>query len=76
MLKIKEDKMQELEKFGFLTRPESEYYKFVYEDEYLWVDKFTRVIDVTSPIYECDFEYCKKIIKKLIKADMVEKVEE
>lgn len=71
-MKIKADKMCELEKFGFSTRPESEYYRLAYEDEYLWVDKTTREISMTSPIYFCDFKYCNKIISKLGKADMVE----
>ena len=71
-MKIKADKMCELEKFGFSARPESEYYRLAYEDEYLWVDKTTRVISMTSPIYFCDFKYCNKNISKLVKADMVE----
>ena len=43
------------------------------EDEYLWVNKYSRKIDMTSPDYFCKFIKCKYIINKLKKANMVEK---
>lgn len=77
MLKIKDNvDLRELEKFEFTTRPESEYYKYMYNDEYLWVNKHTRNIDMTSPIYLCKFNKCLSIIDKLKKAGLVEKVVE
>lgn len=75
LLKIKDDvDLDKLKDFNFTTRKYLEYYKFVNEDEYLWVDKFSRKIDITSPDYFCKFTKCKKVIDKLKKADMVEKV--
>lgn len=60
--------------FGFDPSPEyNEYYRYYREDEYLWVDKFSRKIDMTSPEKHCTFIRCKRIINKLIQAGLVEK---
>ena len=63
--------------FGFDPSPEfNEYYRYRREDEYLWVDKHTRIIDMTSPQYLCPFARCKRIISKLKKAGLVEQTKE
>lgn len=77
LLKIKDNiDLEKLKDFKFTTSYYSEYYKFSINDEYLWVDKYTRKIDMTSPDYFCKFTKCKNIINKLKKADMVEVVED
>ena len=77
LLKIKDDiDLEKLKHFKFSSTPYEEYYKFMDEDEYLWVDKCFRKIDMTSPDYFCKFIKCKYIINKLKKANMLEKVVE
>ena len=76
-LKIKDDvDLEKLKDLNFTTTKYEEYYRFVKEDEYLWVDKCSRKIDMTSPDCFCKFTRCKHIINKLKRADMVEKVVE
>ena len=63
--------------FGFDPSPEfEEYYRYYREDEYLWVDKNTRIIDMTSTDYFCNFIRCKKIINKLMKLGLLEQAKE
>lgn len=77
LLKIKDDiNLEKLKEFKFSSTPYGEYYRFMNEDEYLWVNKCSRKIDMTSPDYFCEFIKCRYIINKLKKADMVEKVVE
>lgn len=77
LLKIKDDiDLEKLKEFKFSSTPYEEYYSFMNEDEYLWVNKYSRKIDMTSPDYFCKFIKCKYIINKLKKANMVEKVVE
>ena len=77
LLKIKDNiDLEKLKHFKFSSTSYEEYYKFMDEDEYLWVDKCSRKIDMTSPDYFCKFIKCKYIINKLKKANMVEKVVE
>lgn len=77
LLKIKDDiDLEKLEDFKFTTAYYKEYYKFMSEDEYLWVDKHSRKIDMTSPNDFCKFNRCRYVLNKLTKADMVEKVVE
>ena len=77
LLKIKDNiDLEKLKDFKFTTAQYEEYYRFMSEDEYLWVDKYSRRIDMTSPDYFCKFNRCKNIINKLKQADMVEKVVE
>lgn len=74
--------LKELEKFGFDTIPESEYYRFYMDDDYIWVDKSTRKVDyryfwlgrLTSSD-EPQTRIQKLMTTKLIKACLVEKVE-
>lgn len=87
MLKVKEDKMKDLEKFGFV---ENEYYPnyvkdLIYIPSYcycdtLTVDKNTRIIERTIYSASTGAKTCKRVatsvIQDLIKADMVEKVVE
>lgn len=77
LLKIKDNiDLEKLKDFKFTTAHYEEYYRFISEDEYLWIDKYSRKIDMTSPDYFCKFNRCKKVIDKLKKADMVEVVED
>lgn len=77
LLKIKDNvDLEKLKDFNFITGKYSEYYRFANEDEYLWVDKYSRKIDMTSPDYFCKFTKCKNVINKLKQANMVEKVVE
>lgn len=63
--------------FGFDLSPEyKEYYRYYRECEYLWVDKYTKIIDMTSPDYFCSFIRCKKVIGKLKKAGLLEQAKE
>lgn len=76
-LKIKNNiDLEKLKDFKFTTTNYEEYYRFVNEDEYLWVNKYSRKIDMTSPDYFCKFIKCKRVIDKLKKASMVEVVED
>lgn len=79
MLKIKEDKMKDLEKFGFirLTKLFGDRYQKSVQGGYINIEEFDREIEVYidvadfilgSPVDCCDTIY------DLIKADMVEKV--
>lgn len=74
--KIKDDvDLTILVEYGFDPSPEfEEYYRYYREDEYLWVDKHTRIIDMTSPEFFCEFYRCKRLITRLVKAGLVEKV--
>ena len=84
MLKIRDDvDLKELEKFGFGSRPESEYYRYCRDDDYIWVDKYTRKIDYRYFVFgrftasvEPQTRLSKTITTRLIKAGLVEKVEE
>ena len=67
MLKIKEDKMQELEKFGFQQGLEG-CYNYIVKKDYIIVGVR---IDENGEIY-CD-NWALDILFDLIKADMVEK---
>lgn len=60
--------------YGFDPSPGyCEYYRYYKEDEYLWIDKFNRKIDMTSPSFSCKFTRCKRIINKLIRDGLVER---
>ena len=74
--KMKDDiNLDILVNYGFDLSPQyNEYYRYYREDEYLWVDKFSRKIDMTSPSYLCKFTRCKRIINKLIKDGLLEQV--
>ena len=81
MLKIKEDKMQELEKFGFEENIFGDYIKFLVDTpcklDVITVDRKTR--QIRREIYTIQV-ICKRVTKSciddLIKTDMVEKVGE
>ena len=81
MLKIKEDKMQELEKFGFEENIFGDYIKVLVDTpcklDVITVDRKTRQIRrEIKDIYTIQI-ICKRVTKSciddLIKADMVEK---
>lgn len=76
--KIKDDiNLDILVNYGFDSSPQyNEYYRYYREDEYLWVNKFSRKIDMTSPSYFCKFTRCKRIITKLMKAGLLEQSKE
>ena len=77
LLKIKDDiDLEKLKEFKFSSTPYEEHYRFMNEDEYLWVNKYSRKIDMTSPEYFCKCMKSKYIINKLKKANMVEKAVE
>ena len=84
MLKIKDGiDLKDLEKFGFGTRPESGYYRYYRDDDYIWVDKYTRKIDYRYFVFgrftasvEPQTRISKTITTRLIKAGLVEKVVE
>ena len=84
MWKIKDERdLKELEKFGFTTAHYEEYYRYCREDDYVWVDKFTRKIDyryfdlgLFRKSVEPQTTRAKVITTKLIQAGYVEKVEE
>lgn len=85
MLKIKADKMNDLEKFGFIENDNYPNYvkDLVYNPSYsdtLTVDKNTRIIERTICTISTGAKTCKRVAKSviedLIKADMVEKVVE
>ena len=79
MFKIKEDKMQELEKFGFEENIFGNYIKFLVDTpcklDVITVDRKTR--QIRREIYTIQV-ICKRVAKSciddLIKNDMVEKV--
>lgn len=80
MLKIKEDKMKELEKFGFQENIFYDYIKFLSDNpcklDVITVDRKTRQIrrgtrDIYTPQITCK-RVAKSCIEDLIKADMVE----
>ena len=78
MLKIKEDKMQELEKFGFEENIFGDYIKFLVDTpcklDVITIDRKTR--QIRREIYTIQV-ICKRVVKSciddLIKNDMVEK---
>ena len=78
MLKIKEDKMQELEKFGFEENIFGNYIKFLVDTpcklDVITIDRKTR--QIRREIYTIQV-ICKRVAKSriddLIKNDMVEK---
>ena len=79
MLKIKEDKMQELEKFGFEENIFGNYIKFLVDTpcklDVITIDRKTR--QIRREIYTIQV-ICKRVTKSciddLIKNNMVEKV--
>lgn len=83
-LRIKDNvDLKELKKFGFDTIPENEYYRFYRNDDYIWVDKYTRKIDyryfnlgILTSSNEPQTRVSRTITTKLIKAGLVEKVVE
>lgn len=61
--------------YGFDPSPDfNEYYRYYREDEYMWVDKHTRIIDMTSPDFFCEFIRCKKVLNKLIKDNIAKQI--
>lgn len=85
MLKIKADKMKNLEKYGFVENDNYPNYvkDLVYNPSYsdtLTVDKNTRIIERTICTVSTGAKTCKRVAKSviedLIKADMVEVVED
>lgn len=85
MLKIKADKMKDIQKFGFVENENYPNYvkDLVYNPSYsdtLTVDKKTRIIKRTICSVPTGAKTCKRVatsvIQDLIKADMVEVVED
>ena len=80
MLKIKDNvDLTELEKFGFQNDPYSGYLRCLQDDDYIWINKNTYVIDFGSNghlSYETYSSKAKRLLKKLKNAGLVEKVEE
>lgn len=82
MFKIKDDKnLEELEKFGFKSMYYDEYYRYMDDCDYTWVDKHTRIIDFRYwqrgeylSSYEPKTSISNRIIHKLKKAGFIENV--
>ena len=66
--------LSNLKSYGFTTNNHMEYYKFMSNDEYLWVDKISRELDMTSPDYFCEFKVVHKLIDKLKKNGVIENI--
>ena len=75
--KIKDDvDLTVLVNYGFDPSPEfNEYYRYCREDEYMWVNKHNRIIDMTSPDWFCIFTRCKRVLNKLIKDGLAEETD-
>lgn len=81
MLKIKDNvNLKELEKFGFeKCEEERNYWKYVFLNKYgdelqYWVDFDTRIIEFASQ--DCKIYKVDATLYDLIKADLVEKVDD
>ena len=81
MWKVKEEvNLRELEKFGF-DDCSTRYYRYYRDNDYIWVDKYNRIIDfryhwagILNESIEPETAISKTIITKLTKAGLVEKV--
>ena len=80
-MKIKADRIGELEKFGFETMSRNTNYFIRYIPDnmitplmnILYIDKETRIIEVYNDYLDCKIELKNNYVQDLISADMVEK---
>ena len=74
MLKIKKEKLEELKNYGFYETPTTYLIKWMSGEE-ICVFKKTRAIRILGNFANCEF-YNSDILYDLIKADLVEKVDD